>query len=112
MLKLIAHKFIRSKRVKARTSAELERLYMEGYNVGNTSSDGGVYMVKPCQAIIVVETSSGTRFTQDMRGEICRFYGKKSLRLERFNLFLSELLTGKVELRLDIGEIRICRVKH
>ena len=107
-MRVIGHYFRRSKHVKA-TSLDEIRIYEDrGYKQGHHSIDGGVHMVKPCEAWICFETDSGNEGKQDMRDEILKFYDKKALRLEKFDAFIIDILTKKVILYFDQeGMVRI-----
>lgn len=102
---VIGHYYVRSKCQKVRLP-DVNYYKAKGYVEKSESSDGGVYMTKPCEAWICVELPGG-QYKQDMRREICQYYDKKLLKLARFNLFLVDLLTGVVELQWNEDHLDI-----
>ena len=107
---LIAHEFVRSKSVKVRDLDSVMFYEEKGYTRGNDCSDGSIRMVKPCEAWVKFETNSKNVYKQNMRSEICRFYGKQELKIERFNMFLVDVLTEKVKVVFDeMGSFRIIK---
>ena len=106
-MRLVAHEFVKSERRKCFSEAEVAYLKRAGFQVG-TRKDNFVYMVKPVKAYITVETEGGFRIRQDMREQILRYYNMEHLRIERFNMFLSGVLSGKIGLAVtQNGEIII-----
>ena len=106
-MKIVGHEFIRSERRKCFTNAEVAYAKRDGFLVG-TVKDSLTYMVKPAKAILIVEVEGGFRIKQDMREQILRYYRLEHLRVERFNMFLSEVLSGKIKLVVNQdGEIVI-----
>ena len=98
-MKIIGSRFVRSERKKCFNQSDIEYLKRQGF-VEGTKKDGFVYMVKPVVAYILVETEGGVPVKQDMREQILKYYGLKSLKLERFNMFLSDVLRGKIALNM------------
>ncbi len=108
---VIGHYYVRSKCQKVKYLSDVDYYKSKGYEVKSKSSDGGIYMTKPCQAWICVELSPGVQYKQDMRIDICRLYDKKILQLKRFNIFLLDLLNGTLELRWNEDHLDIIPLK-
>ncbi len=106
-MKLVGHEFVKSERRKCFKDAEAAYLKRMGFIVG-TRKDNFVYMVKPAKALVTVETEGGFRITQDMREQILRYYNLEHLRVERFNMFLADVMRGRIKLSVTSeGEIVI-----
>ena len=106
-MKIVGHEFIRSERRKCFTDYEVAYAKKQGFLVG-TEKESLTYMVKPAKAIIIVEVEGGFRIKQDMREQILRYYKLEHLRVERFNMFISDVLSGKIKLAVtQDGEIVI-----
>ena len=99
-MKLVGYRYVRADEFLAKYFDEVFDLEARGYRRGPKSSRG-IHMVKPCEAWITLEDEDGRRNTQDVRNEVCRFYNKKMLKLERFNAFIVDLLTEKVQIMID-----------
>ena len=104
-MKIVGHEFVKSERRKCFSEAEVAYLKRQGFQEG-TRGDCFVYMVKPVKAYITVETEGGFRIRQDMREQILRYYNMERLMVERFNMFLSGVLSGRIKLAVTpSGEI-------
>ena len=106
-MKLVAHEFVKSERRKCFNESDVAYLKRLGYEE-STRKDNFVYMVKPVRAYITVETDGGVRVKQDMRDQIVAYYNLERLRVERFNMFLTEVFSGEAKLAVtQDGELVI-----
>ena len=100
-LKIVGHRFERSKQIKVWNSFNVAGYEKMGYQKkALLNEEGGWLMVKPCRAIVTFETETREPLEFDLREDILKFYNLKNLRIERFNLFLNEVYTGKIKIEI------------